>query len=47
MDEMELMGVDPAHAARYVGCALGIAFAAAGGLPMAIVNCLMLMVIDP
>ena len=47
MDEIISAGIDPAHAARYIGCALGIVFAAAGGLPMAIVNCLMLMFIDP
>lgn len=47
MDEILPMGVDPSHAARYIACALSIAFAAAGSLPMAIVNCLMLMVIDP
>jgi len=47
MDETIPAGIDPAHAARYIGCALVIVFAAAGGLPIAILNCIMLMFIDP
>lgn len=47
MDEIVATGVDPVHAGRYIACALTIAFAAAGALPIMIINCLMLMVLDP
>ena len=48
MDGIITTGVDPGHAAHYIGCALGVALAATGaGLTMAIFNCITLMLIDP